>query len=120
MTLAASRTCDACFHKFFTDDTLASGVTLLKRVHIEELRARIAAVRGTLERTVYPFDDADLSGGVTVRALHSDQLRNAIDEIYEALELTRSTYTDRPLVGGVSVIRSLHLTEILNALLAVE
>jgi hypothetical protein len=104
----------------FTDDPLTPGVTLIKAVHIAELRVRIDLVRASLGLTGFAWTDPTLTPGVTpVRAQHIVDLRNALTEAYTAAGQAVPTYTDPNLQAGTPS-KGVHITEIRAAVVAVE
>ena len=100
----------------FTDDPLISGVTPVRAVHLEELRAAINTLRLRHNLSALSFTDAVIGAGVTnVRAVHIVQLRAALDPVFDALSLPRPAYTDSAIGIGVTTIKAIHLRELRNA-----
>ena len=66
----------------FTDPTLSPGVTLIRAVHITELRTRIDAVRARFALGAFGYTDPGPVSGVMVKAVHIQQLRTALDQAY--------------------------------------
>src|SRR5687768_11831620 len=59
----------------FTDDPVVSGVTLVRAVHIEELRAAVSVLRARHGLSSVTFADSVLTPGTTpVRGIHIVQL----------------------------------------------
>jgi hypothetical protein len=105
----------------FTDDPLTPGVTVIKAVHITELRSRIDDQRVRLGLSPFPWTDATLSPGTTlVRAVHVAELRTALIEAYNAAGRTPPTFTDPVLTSGVTVVRAVHIAELRSAVVAIE
>jgi subtilisin family serine protease len=103
----------------FTDEPLTAG-TSVKAVHINELRARINALRARFELGPRAWTDPVIVPGVTiVKAQHLAEMRSAVIEAYEVAEVTPPTFTDviRP---GVLVIRGQHIVQLRNAVLGLE
>jgi hypothetical protein len=105
----------------FTDDPLIPG-TLVKGIHIVELRSRINNVRvNKCGLAAFPFTDSPVTPGVTiVRAVHLQELRSALNEAYTACGRTPPTYTDSLLTAGSTSIRGIHISELRDAVLAIE
>jgi hypothetical protein len=105
----------------FTDDPLLSGVTMVKAVHLEELRTRVNAVRIAHGLGTFSFTDPVLVPGVTeARAAHLAELRQALNEAYAAAGQAPPPYTD-PLIPAESVvIRPPHVSELRAAVVALE
>ena len=98
----------------FTDDPIVAGSTVVKAVHITELRDRIDALRVGLGMTRYPWTDSTIISGVTpVRALHLSELRAALAAAYSAggWSLIFSTEQLRP---GEPILGS-HIDELRRA-----
>jgi hypothetical protein len=95
----------------FTDHPLVPGVTVIKAVHILELRNRVNASRAS--RGLPPFDFSDLNAGAVIRAAHITELREAL-----AQACSPPAYTDPVLVPGVTPARAVHITELRSAVLA--
>ena len=112
---------DATGGVFFTDDPLVPGVTPVRVIHFEELRARIDALREAAGLGGFAWTDPVLTPGVTaVRLAHLVELRSALAEAYAAAGRTAPGWTDPAPVPGVTPIRSAHLTELRAAVVALE
>jgi hypothetical protein len=104
----------------FTDSTLAGGTTVIKKVHIMELRTRVDALRVRFGLPAYSWADPTLTAGATtIRAVHITDLRTALAQVYVAAGMTPPTYTDPSLVAGVTM-KVAHIAEIRSAVLAIE
>ena len=106
----------------FTDQPLTPGVTPIRAVHIEELRARINALRAAAcGLPAYAFTDPDFAPGTVVMKLaHLAELRSALDAAYHACGWPSPTYTDPVLVRGASLIRVAHIEELRAAVQTLE
>ena len=105
----------------FTDDPIHPGTTLVKAVHFQELRARIAALRAREGLPVVQWTDSTLVAGVTpVRREHLTELRAALDAVYAALDRPPPSYTDPAATAGATAIEAVHLMELRSAVLALE
>jgi len=103
----------------FTDDPLTSA-TFIKVVHITQLRGRIDALRLAHGLAPYTWTDPTLTAGSTmVRAQHILELRTALSEAYAAAAVTSPAYTD-PGLGAGTMIKSVHITELRAAVVALE
>lgn len=104
----------------FTDDPLTSG-TVIKLVHITELRTRINAVRARYPSLQpYPWADGALVARTTVvRAQHILEMRQALLEAYKAAGRTPlPSYSTTPQAGVP--IRVADIAELRAALRAIE
>lgn len=102
----------------FTDDPLQSGQTIVKGVHITELRGRINGLRTRFGLGAYTWTNGSLTG-VVVTAAHVTELRTALSEAFTAHSLTPPTYTDPSLLAG-TIIKAVHITELRNAVITLE
>jgi Tol biopolymer transport system component len=103
----------------FTDDLLTSG-TMVKVVHITELRTRIDALRVAHALPAYNWTDPTLTAGSSmVRAQHILDLRTALSEAYAAAAVTAPIYTD-PGLGVGTRIKAVHIAQLRSAILALE
>jgi beta-glucanase (GH16 family) len=104
----------------FTDNELIAGVTVIRVVHITELRTRIDAVRGRVGLAAFPWTDPMLAAGTTaVRAVHIIDLRTALSQAYVAAGRMSPTYTDPTLVAGDTVTAA-HIAELRAAVIAID
>jgi hypothetical protein len=107
----------------FTDDPLTAGSTLIKAVHITELRSRIDAIRAsrTPALAAFSYTDPSLAAGSTINAVHITELRTALNQAYQATPgRTAPTYTDPTLSAGSTAIKAVHIADLRTAVLAIE
>ena len=105
----------------FTDNSIASGSTVARTVHILELRVRINGLRSRAGLTAFDWTDHSILGGVTpIKAVHLNELRAALQAVYVADGRTAPTYTDATIVAGVTPIKAVHFAEIRTAVLGLE
>jgi hypothetical protein len=104
----------------FTDPVLTAGSSLIRAVHITELRMRVDALRVRYGQAAFVWTDPTLTPGATViRAQHILDLRTALAEAYVAAGLPPPTYTDPSLLAG-TVARVAHIAELRANILAIE
>jgi hypothetical protein len=103
----------------FTDDPLTIGVTLLRAIHITELRSRIDALRIRLSLPAFAWTDTLVPGATVVRAQHLVDLRIALTDCYVAAGLTPPAFTD-PVIDVGTVAKAAHIAELRAAVLAIE
>jgi hypothetical protein len=103
----------------FTDDDLAAGTSVIKVVHITELRTRIDALRAAhgLDPAVYT-NVAIFPGKSVVQAVDILELRAALAPVYTAAGRSQPTYTTTP--GLLSTILVADIAEIRAAVTSVE
>lgn len=105
----------------FTDSTLTQGTTVVKRVHIEELRTRVDALRVAWGLGSYDFSDATLTVGVTpAKGIHITDLRTALGAAYTAANQTLPAYTDSVISAGIIIIKADHIRELRAAVVTLE
>jgi hypothetical protein len=108
----------------FTDDPLVVHVTLIKAVHLTELRSRIDVLRVHFGLTGFGWTDLNL-GGVAAMAVHVAELRTALNAAYAAAiaagrNVTIPVYTDDPLIQRQTTISTIHIAQLRNAVLTLE
>jgi hypothetical protein len=100
---------DAATTIFFADDPLIAGSTIVKAVHITQLRQAVNAMRAAASLDNTSFTDPTLTG-VRIKAVHIQELRTALNEARAALGLAATPFTD-PTLAGVR-IKAAHVQEI--------
>lgn len=100
----------------FTDSPLTAGVSVIKALHITELRTRVNAQRVLRGLGNYTFTDESLTAS-QIKAVHILELRSALAEVYQAIPQTAPTYTDAAL-SGVQV-KTVHIEELRSAVIAI-
>jgi hypothetical protein len=102
----------------FTDDPLTSRATVVKAVHINELRQAIATLRTRYALPAIPWTDDPLMARTTrVKAVHLTEMRTALAEVYTAAGRTPPTYSTPTVVGGATVITVAQIAELRSAVL---
>jgi Dual-action HEIGH metallo-peptidase len=98
----------------FTDDPLVGGTTLVKSVHISELRTAVNAVRTLAGIGAGSYTDPTLTAGVTpVKAAHINDLRANLDAARSALALSALSYGET-VTGGTTTFKATHVSELRN------
>lgn len=108
--VSGSSTPDLATTVIFTDSPLTAG-TVVKAVHLSELRTAINAVRLLASSSSASFTDS-AAAGTTIKAVHVTELRSALDEARMALSLSTGGYTDSSLSGVV--VKAVHFQELRN------
>jgi RHS repeat-associated protein len=95
----------------FTDDPLIAGVTVIKAVHITELRTAINQARS---RALLPAANwaESVTSGVPIKAAHIAELRLRLDEARAALSMSPAFYTDPTLTVGVTAVKAVHVQQL--------
>lgn len=95
----------------FTNDALVAGSTLIRAVHLVELRNATNAVRLLGNQVAFSFATGG-AAGTAVAAAQINEVRGALDAGLSALALPSGGYTDT-LAAGVP-IKAVHFQEIRN------
>jgi glucose/arabinose dehydrogenase len=104
----------------FTDDPLSAGTTVVKGVHLTELRHAIEVLRARYGVATSGWTDASLVAGVTlIKAIHLTELRTALNAVYVAAGRMAPAYTHATVTGGATVIRAVDIAELRAAILAI-
>ena len=104
----------------FTDDPLSAGVTVIKAVHITELRARINTPRARVNLGDVAWTDSSLVAGVTpAKAQHLLEMRSAVIEAFQAAGVTPPAFTDT-VMASQTIIRAIDIAELRAAVVTLE
>ena len=104
----------------FTDDPLVSGSTVIRAIHVNELRVRIDAQRARRGLQPFAWSVPALTPGVTtIHAQHIVELRNAVSDAYVAAGVVSPSWI-QPLTATITVVRAAHISELRAAVLALE
>jgi glucose/arabinose dehydrogenase len=101
-------------------DTLTAGVTMIRAVHVTELRDRIGALRTRFQLSPFNWTDPSLGTGTMALAIHIVDLRTALADAYLAAGQDAPEYTDPTLQPQSTVIKAAHIIELRSAILTLE
>jgi hypothetical protein len=104
----------------FTDDPIVPGVTVVRAIHVAELRSRINALRVANGLGNFVFTDPLFLNITFIRAVHIIELRSALAQVYTALGRSQPAYTDLVLATQATQIRAAHISELRAAVVAAE
>jgi hypothetical protein len=93
-----------------TDDPLSVCGTIIKAVHITQLRTAINIARASVGLSAFSFTDPALAAGNSIQAVHVIELRTALSAFLSAIGVTPS-YTDPTISAGVTV-KGAHIQEL--------
>lgn len=98
----------------FTDPALSAGVTLIKAVHITELRTAVNLVRAAAGIGAGAFGETITAGVTPARASHIDELRQFLDfaRINANVGKSAAVYSRPTLTPGSTVITIADITEL--------
>ncbi|HYM60326.1 MAG TPA: fibronectin type III domain-containing protein [Thermoanaerobaculia bacterium] len=102
---------DAATTIVFTDDPLIATATIIKAVHVTELRQAVNLMRAAAGLGAMTFTDSNLSTGMLVKATHLQELRSALTPARTALGLSAISFTDSNLSAGTTV-KAAHVQEL--------
>jgi hypothetical protein len=97
----------------FTNDPLTAG-TVVKKEHLNELRAAVAAMRFAANLAPATFTDVPINAGTADKAQHILELRTALDQARATLGLSAGVWTD-PAVTATTSIRAAQITALRNS-----
>ena len=96
------------------------GVTVVRAVHVLELRDRINAQRIRVGLPAESWTVPTFAIGATMpTGQHVQQLRDALVGAYQAAGVTPPSFTDT-LVPGLTLIRAIHVSELRAAVHVLE
>ncbi|HYS52219.1 MAG TPA: hypothetical protein VER58_00475 [Thermoanaerobaculia bacterium] len=87
----------------FTDDPVVAASTIIKAVHLTELRTAVNAVRAAAGLSAATFTDT-LTADVFIKVVHITELRSNLDEARASLGLAAMLYTGPTLAAGDTVM----------------
>jgi len=114
------------FAHAWTDPTITSNSTSVRKVHVDELRSTNSPKNIANQRTQYGFgaysytDPTITANSTMVRVVHITQMRDAIDDIefYFPACITAppgADWTDPTITANSTKIRGVHITELRTA-----
>jgi hypothetical protein len=110
-TLSAFSAIDPATMMVFTDDPLGMCGSVIKAVHITQLRTAVNIARAGIGLSAFTFTDPALAAGAVVKAVHIAELRTALAPLLTAIAITPS-YTDPTITGGATKVKNTHIREL--------
>lgn len=105
----------------FTDDALSAGSSVIKLVHITELRSRINVLRTRFGLSQFSWTDpSPVAGVTTAKGAHITELRTALNQAYTQASIAAPAYTDPALPPAAFLIKAVHIQELRSAVMALE
>ena len=126
VTVDAAKSVTATFSQTFTDGSGANGtvsgqITVIKAVHVTELRSAIDKLRAVNGLGGFTWTDSTPTPGLTVvKRAHFTDLRTALSQAYQAAAQTAPSFTDSSISPGLTIIKASHLNELRNGVRALE
>lgn len=103
----------------FTDDPLVPRVHAMRALHIDELRARINALRTNLRLSTIPWSEATTASVAVIKATHIAEMRAALDDVYGRVKQPPPQYAEGTLAAGTP-IKAVHIMQLRAAVRALE
>jgi hypothetical protein len=121
LAMSSAQSVRATFSIVFTDPTLSPRSTIVRAVHVTDLRSAVDTLRSLSGLGAFGWTDAMLSVGSTVvRAVHVSELRAALNEAYERVGLPSPTFTNPVLAARETELKTVHLSELRGAVRGLE
>jgi hypothetical protein len=121
VTLDQARAVTASFSRVFTDATLTARVTVVRAVHVSELRAAIDTLRARQGLTAFAWADSSLAASVTpIKRSHLVEMRTALTAVFTARGLPAPSWTDPAITAGTTAIKAAHIMELRTATLVLQ
>jgi chitodextrinase len=95
----------------FADDNIAVGTTVIKELHVTQLRTAINAVRAAAGLNPTTWTNGSLAGA-WIRAVDIQELRTRLDDALNPLALAVPDYTDPVLTPLQATIRKDHIQQL--------
>ncbi len=121
VVLDQARGVTAPFSRAFSDSTLTPLSSVVRAVHVTELRGAIDTLRARQGLGAFTWTDPSLAASVTtIKRSHLGELRSAVAAVFTARGLPTPTWSDPTITPSVTVVRAVHITELRAAVLALE
>ena len=120
LAMSSAQSVTATFSMVFTDPTVSPRSTIVRAVHVTDLRSAIDTLRSISGLGGFGWTDAMLSVGTVVRAVHVSELRAALNEAYQRMGLASPTFTDPVLAARETELKAVHLSELRGAVRGLE
>jgi hypothetical protein len=121
IVLDQARAVTARFRRVFTDSTLTQFSSVIRAIHVTELRGAIDTLRARQGLAAFGWTDSAIAANATVvKRTHLAELRSAIAAVYVARGLSAPAWTDATITPNATIIRGVHIAELRAAVLALE
>jgi parallel beta helix pectate lyase-like protein/List-Bact-rpt repeat protein len=116
-----ARAVTARFSRVFTDSTLTPFASVIRAIHVTELRSAIDTLRARQGLAAIGWADSAIAANATVvKRTHLAELRSAIAAVYAARGLAAPAWTDAMITPNATIIRAVHIAELRVAVGALE
>jgi hypothetical protein len=121
VVLDQGRAATARFSRAFSDSTLTPLSSIVRAVHVTDLRGAIDTLRTRQGLAAFSWTDPNLATGVTtIKRSHLIDLRSAVTAVFAARGLPAPMWSDPTITPSATVVRAVHITELRAAVLALE
>jgi uncharacterized repeat protein (TIGR01451 family) len=94
----------------FTDDPIVANATMIKAVHLAEIRVAVNALRALAGLAPVTFAE-EINNSVFVKATHINELRAALDAARATLAQPAMSYID-PVLNGGYLVKASHIQQL--------
>ena len=116
-----ARAVTARFNRVFTNSTLTQFSSVIRAIHVTELRGAIDILRTRQGLAAFGWTDTVIALNATVvKRTHLAELRSALAAVYTARGLSAPVWTDATITPNVTPIRAVHIAELRAAVLALQ
>jgi len=121
VVLDQARAVTARFSRVFSDSTLTPLASVIRALHVTELRTAIDTLRTRQGLAAFGWtDSAIITGATVIKRSHLVEMRSAVAAVYTARGLAAPAWTDATITPGVTIVRAVHIAELRAAVLALE
>src|SRR5262245_58134008 len=121
VVMGQARAVTARFNRVFTDSTLTQFSSVIRAIHVTELRGAIDVLRTRQGLAAFGWTDAVIALNATVvKRTHLAELRSALATVYTARGLSAPVWSDAAITLNVTPIRAVHIAELRAAVLALQ
>jgi hypothetical protein len=121
VVMGQARAVTARFNRVFTDSALTQFSSMIRAIHVTELRGAIGVLRTRQGLAAFGWTDAVIALNATVvKRTHLAELRSALAAVYVARGLSAPVWTDAAITPNVTPIRADHIAEHRAAVLALQ
>ena len=105
---------DAAIVKTFTNDPLVAQSTVVKAIHVTELRDAVNALRAVAALGSTTFTNPTLTGQ-KIKKIHIDELRTALNTARTTLGISAVSFTDPTIAANGTRVKAAHVQELRSA-----
>ena len=121
VVLDQARAVTTRFSRVFSDSTLTPLASVIRALHVTELRTAIDTLRTRQGLATFGWtDSAMITGATVIKRNHLVEMRSAVAAVYTARGLSAPAWTDATITPGATIVRAAHITELRAAVLALE